>query len=79
VTAFTVAGAVLHGWWGDLPAAWLTGMTVGLVGNGLAGMTRRDDNSPVGHPRSQAWMTPSSMKSVIFGMNTSSAIVLSSP
>jgi hypothetical protein len=39
VTAFTVAGAVLHGWWGDLPAAWLTGMTVGLVGIGLGSIT----------------------------------------
>ena len=39
VTAITIAGAVIHGTLGELPATWLTGMTVGLVGIGLGALT----------------------------------------
>ena len=39
VMAMTIAGAVIHGTLGELPATWLTGMTVGLVGIGLGALT----------------------------------------
>jgi len=35
----TFAAAALHGSWGDVPAAWLTGMTVGLLGIGVGSIT----------------------------------------